>query len=228
VINITIERHHREASDSKMEEQGEESRKSLGVDFYLKCTPDKRIALSCFEEASSGLTSLPILEFFSGNSDNAHLIRGLLLGVPRASIEQLYLVESSFRSNNLNASCLTSPVLQRLYAITQMKEREDEVTSLLDKAFNHLALELPRADRDLVPVDSRKLLVHRFFGQPIYCTQINFDRIPSLPCQKDVLAKAIVIRHRKLPQHSTNSKRQKMLQVNDVVLAEQTKMEVKQ
>jgi hypothetical protein len=56
VVFTSDPHHHREASDSKMEEQGEESRKSLGVDFYLKCTPDKRIALSCFEETSSGLT----------------------------------------------------------------------------------------------------------------------------------------------------------------------------
>jgi hypothetical protein len=88
-------------------------------------------------------------------------------------------------------SCLTSPVLQRLYAITQIKEREDEVTSLLDKAFYHLALELPRADLDFVPIEDRKVLVHKFFGQSANCIQIKYDRIPSLPSQKDFLAKAI-------------------------------------
>jgi hypothetical protein len=197
----------------------EELTTTSGVDFYLKCTPTLRIAQSCLEEASAGLSNLPVLEFLSGTSENAFLIRGLLLDVPRASIEQLYLVDSSFRLKNLNASCLTSPFLQRLCRMAQIKDMADGVTHVLDKAFGDLAGALPDSDRDWVPTQNRKSLVHIFFGQTASCSHLNHEKIPSLPNQKDLLKKAIIFAKDRWKRHGQGAKRQKLVQINDVNLA---------
>jgi endonuclease III len=199
---------------------------SDGADYYFECTPNEQIAQRCFVEAMSSVKNLSTLSFLAGESENAFKIRGLLLGVERATYDQLYLLKVAPELTGTDLWKRSSVALEQIHRCQKIAREETEcveLSSVLKSSFQALASDLPAADLDLIPTQ-RTALVHKFFGQAALCRRLKHDKMPNITQQRKILCNSISNareRHAQCLEEkgSVAASRQRFVQVKDVASA---------